>query len=246
MVEKIPLLVLTIAACAAAPFTQSEAVVSLAAIPIPSRIANGLVSYVAYVGQLFYPAGLVVFYPHPGNSLPAWKIIGAFLVLTGVSAAALLGLRRFPSFFVGWFWYLGTLVPMIGLVQIGTHAQSDRYTYVTQIGLYLVLAWGAGQIAASWPHRRWVFGLASAAVVAGLMVCAWRQTSYWRDSETLWSHALACTSRNWPAHDNLGVTLSLRGQVDQAITHYRKALEIQPDNAEVHNNLAETLRRQGA
>ncbi len=205
--------------------------VSLAAIPIPSRIANALVSYVAYVGQLFYPAGLVVFYPHPGNSLPAWKVIGALPGADGCFGGSVARAATVPHFFVGWFWYLGTLVPMIGLVQMGTHAQSDRYTYVTQIGLYLVLAWGAGQIAASWPHRRWVFGLASAAVVAGLMGCAWRQTSYWRDSETLWSHALACTSRNWPAHNNLGVTLSAVGRsirLSPIIERHSKSNPIMP------------------
>ena len=163
VVEKIPLFALAAASCVAAPFTQGEAVASLNAIRLSSRITNALVSYVAYVGQFFSPVGLAVFYPHPGSSLPIWKAVGALALLVGVSAAAVAWRRRYPWVFVGWFWYLGTLVPMIGLVQIGGHAMADRYTYVTQIGLYLALAWRArrsprlGPIVAGCtaPHRRW-------------------------------------------------------------------------------------------
>ena len=236
---------LTAASCVATPFTQGEAVTPLDVIPLSSRIANALVSYVVYVGQFFYPVGLAVFYPHPGSSLPIWKALGALVLLVGISAAAVAWRRRCPYVFVGWFWYLGTLVPMIGLVQVGSHAMADRYTYVTQIGLYLALAWGAAQVAASWPYRRWVCGVASALVVFVLMGCAWRQTSYWRDSETLWTHALACTSRNSLAHYNLGVALAGRGQVDEAIAHYRKALEIKPNFAEAHDNLGLALAGRG-
>ncbi len=245
VVEKIPLLALTAASCVATPFTQGEAVTRLDVIRMSSRITNALFSYVAYVGQFFCPVGLAAFYPHPGSSLPIWKALGALVLLVGVSAAAVAWRRRCPCVFVGWFWYLGTLVPMIGLVQVGWHAMADRYAYLTQIGLYLALAWVAAQVAASWPYRRWVYGVASALVVSLLMGCAWRQTTYWRNSETLWTRTLARTSRNWLAHYNLGVALAGRGQVDEAIAHYRKALEIEPNSAATHSNLGMALAGRG-
>ena len=141
IIEKIPLLLLAAAFCVATPLAEGEAVMPLHSLSVLPRIGNGLVSYVAYVGQFFWPTGLAVFYPHPGNNLPLGKVVGAAVVLACVSLAALVWLRRFPYLFVGWFWYLGTLVPMIGLVQIGSYAKADRFTYVTQIGLGIALAW---------------------------------------------------------------------------------------------------------
>ena len=157
---------------------EGEAVMPLHSLSVLPRIGNGLVSYVAYVGQFFWPTGLAVFYPHPGNSLALGKVGGAVLVLACVSLAALVWLRRFPYLFVGWFWYLGTLVPMIGLVQIGSHAKADRYTYLTQIGLCIALAWGAAELCRSWPRLRWVCRIGAALVLGALLVSAWRQTTY--------------------------------------------------------------------
>jgi protein O-mannosyl-transferase len=199
VVEKIPLLALAIASCMATFLVQVKAVVALDAIPISSRIANALVSYVAYMGNFFYPMGLAVFYPLPASGLPIWKVVGSTLALTGVSVAAQAWRRRFPYLFVGWFWYLGMFVPVIGLVQVGSHSMADRYTYLPQIGLCLAVTWGVTQIAVSRHYRRWVCGVASVLAVLVLMGIAWRQTSYWRDSETLFTHALACTANNYIA-----------------------------------------------
>ena len=149
VVEKIPLLALTAASCVATVIAQGTAVIAIDVIPLPSRIANALVSYVAYMGQLFYPAGLAVLYPHPEGGLPIWKVAASSLVLAGISAAALVWRRRFPYLFVGWFWYVGMLVPVIGLVQVGLHAMADRYTYLPQIGLCIAVTWGVAQLAAS-------------------------------------------------------------------------------------------------
>ena len=144
----------------------------------------------AYLGQFFYPAGLAVFYPHPQDALPIWKIVGALLLLVGISAGVLACRRKCPYLLVGWFWYLGMLVPVIGLVQVGAQAMADRYTYLPQIGLYIALAWGAARVARHWPYRRWVCRRRLGAGRAGHGWCAWRQTSYWHDSETLWTHTL--------------------------------------------------------
>jgi protein O-mannosyl-transferase len=241
VVEKLPLLVLTAVSCVVMPLTQKQAIESLDAVPLSARVANALVSYVAYLGQLFYPIGLAVLYPHPGSALPTWQVAGALVLMVSISAVVLVWRRRRPYLFVGWLWYVGMLVPVIGLVQLGSQSRADRYTYLTQIGLYMALAWGASEVSRHWPYRRWVCGVTSVSVIVIMAACAWRQTSYWRDSETLWTRALACTSGNAPAHYNLGVALSGRGRVDEAIAQYRKALKIKPDKADAHNNLAMAL-----
>ena len=245
VVEKLPLMALTAASCAATFIAQSKAVANLDAIPISLRIANALVSYVAYIRELFYPMGLAVFYPYPGDGLPIWQVAASTLTLTGISIAALAWRRRFPYLFVGWFWYVGMLVPVIGLVQVGSHSMADRYTYLPQIGLCMAVTWGVAQVTASWRYRRWACGIASALAVLVLMGFAWRQTSYWQDSETLWTRALACTTHNDIAHNNLGNTLADRGQIDEAIAHYQKALEIKPGYVEAHNNFGMALARCG-
>jgi protein O-mannosyl-transferase len=245
ILEKLPLVALAAASCVVTSMAQSKAIATVDAVPISSRLANALVSYVTYVGQLFYPAGLAIFYPYPAEGLPIWKIVVAVIVLGGISLAALLAWRKLPYLFVGWFWYVGMLVPVIGLVQVGSQAMADRYTYLPQIGLCIAIAWGAGNICVAWPYRRWVYGAASAAVVATLIVCACRQTSYWRDSETVWTRALACTSRNVFAHNNLGVALASRNEVDAAIDHFQKATDISPHFDMSYNNLGAALDAHG-
>jgi len=213
IVEKLPLLALTAASCVATFIAQGKAVVAIDVIPLPSRIANALVSYIAYIGDLFYPVGLAVLYPYPESGLPIWKVAASAMAVTGISAAALVWRRRFPYLFVGWFWYVGMLIPVIGLVQVGSHSMADRYTYLPQIGLCIAVTWGIAKLAVSWRYRFWVYGTAAALAVLVLMGLVWRQTSYWRDNETLWTHTLACNARNYLAHNNLGVALTGRGQV---------------------------------
>jgi tetratricopeptide (TPR) repeat protein len=243
--EKLPLLLLAVVCCVLTLWAQSKAVVQLGLIPFEWRIANALVSSVAYLRQLFWPVGLNAFYPYLKDNLPAWRVIGALVVLACVSAGALAWRRRRPYLLVGWLWYLGMLVPVIGLVQVGGQAMADRFTYLTQIGLYIALAWGVADVCRSWPYRRWLCGLTSALVLTILMGCAWRQTSFWRDSGTLWTRALACTSQNGLAHTSLAVALAERGQWDEAMAHYRKALEIDPSDARAHNNLGVVLAERG-
>ena len=205
---------------------------SLTQLAFAGRVANAAVAYVAYLGKMLYPAGLAVLYPLSNGPPPAWEVVAAVAVLSAISTAVFVARRKCPYLLFGWLWYLGTLVPVIGLVQVGDQAMADRYTYLTQIGLYVALAWGTVHVAGPWPYRRWPLAAVSALVVAGLTVCAWQQTRHWRDSETLWTHTLACTSHNPIAHNNLGLALAERGQVDEAIAYFRKALEIHPDYAE--------------
>jgi protein O-mannosyl-transferase len=243
--EKIPLFALAAASCVATSLAQSKAVAPLEILPLSLRIGNALVAYVAYIGQLFYPVGLAVFYPHPESSLPIWKAVGSLVVLMGASAVAVVGRRRFPYLFVGWFWYLGMLVPVIGLVQIGMQAMADRYTYLPQIGLCIVVAWAATQAVVSWPTGRRACGAGAGLAVLILMGCAWRQASYWCDSETLWTRTLACTTQNMVARYNFAVTLQHRGKLDEAIAQYREVLKIKPGYVDAYNNLGVTLQRSG-
>jgi tetratricopeptide (TPR) repeat protein len=146
---------------------------------------------------------------------------------------------------MGWLWYLGMLIPVIGLVQVGGQAHADRYTYLPQIGLYLALIWAVGSLGAGWRHRRVVLGGLSTVILVALIFCARAQTSYWRNSEVLWTHTLACTSDNYIAHYNLGDALVKMGRRDEAIAQYQKTLQITPNYAEAHDNLGSVLRQKG-
>ncbi len=165
------------------------------------------------------------------------------LVLVGVTVAALVWRRRCPYLLVGWLWYLGMLVPVIGLVQSETRRWPTVSRTCRKSACAIALAWGAADVCRSSPYRRWLCGVGSALVLAVLMGCAWRQTSFWCDSETLWTHALACTSQNDTAHDNLAVVLAAQGRLDEAMIHCQERVEISPDNAEAHFNLALALAR---
>ena len=157
-----------------------------------------------YLGQMVWPAGLAVFYPYPHNGLPAWEVALAGMLLAGLSAVALGQRRKQPWLLIGWLWYLVMLLPVVGIIQVGDQAHADRYTYLPQIGIYVAVTW----LVAEWRVAavRLLGGL-MAGVLAVLMVCAWKQTAYWQNSETLWTHTLACTTDNDMAHNNLGNAL---------------------------------------
>jgi protein O-mannosyl-transferase len=245
LVEKAPLLLLAAASCVATMLAQKTAMATMATMPPLCRLGNAMVSYVAYLGQFFFPAGLAAYYPHPGTGLPIWKAAAASLLLAGITLVVLIRWRRNPYLSVGWFWYLGMLVPVIGLVQVGEQAMADRYTYLPQIGLGIALAWGAASFARSRPYRRLLCPIAAALAIAILLCCAWRQTAFWHDDETLWNHALDCTDRNHLAHFNVGEALRNRGEIDKAMEHFQAALDIQPRSALIHNNYGIALADRG-
>ena len=238
VVEKIPLLVLSIASCAVTIPAQGEAVAPISRVPIALRLGNAAISYVAYLGQMVFPIRLAPVYPLFADELTTWKIGLALVFLAGVSTAAILLRRNRPYLLVGWLWYVGMLAPVIGLVQVGNQARADRYTYLPQIGVYLLVAWAARDALYSRRRGPLILGVASLSVIAALMVCATIQTSYWRNSTSMWTHALSCTSRNYAAHNNLGGALFERGQAAKAIDEYQRALEIEPDFLEARYNLA--------
>jgi tetratricopeptide (TPR) repeat protein len=245
LVEKIPLLLLAVGFCVVTPLAEGKAVTPLDVVPISWRMANVPLCYVAYLVEFFYPVGLAAPYPYLASNLAAGKVAGAALLLIGISAVAAAWRRRFPHLFVGWFWYVGMLVPMIGIVQVGEYAMADRFTYLPQIGLGMALVWLSADICRTWPSRRWVCGGTTALVLAVFMACTWRQTCFWRDSEIFWAHTLACTSQNREAHYNLGCYLLTRNRFDEAIRQFRQVLEIDPRSYEAYNNLGGALTRVG-
>jgi tetratricopeptide (TPR) repeat protein len=168
------------------------------------------------------------------------------LLLAGITLLVLWTIKAKPYMTVGWFWFLGTLVPVIGLVQVGNTPVADRFTYVPQIGLYLMIAWAVRDLTGSWPRRRQWQVAAAAMVITASMVCASVQTSYWRNSESLWTHTLACNPENVLAHNNLGNALFQKGRVDEAIFQYQKALQINPDYAKACYNLGNALLQKGS
>ena len=245
MIEKIPLLLLVVAFCVATFLAERDAVGDIQGLSLPLRIANALVSYVAYLRQFFCPLGLAVFYPHPGVSLPAWKPLVVLLLLVVISLAILARRQRNPYLLVGWLWFVGMLVPVSGLVQIGLHAKADRYMYLPLIGLAIALAWGAKDALRSSRSRATLGAVLSASVLMVLMTGGWQQTRYWRDSEALWRRDLDCTPENVVAHNNLALALMDHGRFDEAILHFQKALEINPTDGRAHNNLGTAFAQCG-
>ncbi|HEX4713338.1 MAG TPA: tetratricopeptide repeat protein, partial [Ktedonobacteraceae bacterium] len=243
--EKIPFLLLSAASCAVTIWAQRAAVSSLERLAFPLRVGNALVSYAAYVWQMIYPVGLAVIYPHPENHLAPWKVGVSVLLLLVVSAGVAAGARKHPYLLVGWLWYVGMLVPVIGLMQVGGQARADRYTYLPQLGLYIIVAWGAVDLCGSWRYSRVVLGSGAAVILAGLVVLARVQTTYWQNGVSLMTHALACNSDNSLAHNNLGVALARQGKLPEAIQHFERALQLKPDYAEAYDNLGAALVRQG-
>jgi hypothetical protein len=238
--EKIPLFVLTIGSCMATALVPE--IRSADTLPFGLRMENALVSYVIYLWQMIHPSGLACLYPNPASYLPLWQVAGALGLLLAISGAVWAFRQKHPWLVVGWLWYLGMMVPVIGIVQISHYAHADRYTYLPQIGLYLLLTWAAADLCAGWRHRRVVLGGGSAIILMALIFCAHTQSSYWRNSESLWTHALTCTSDNYIAHNNLGNALLEKGEVDEAMAQYQKALEINGIIYLLHHEKLNTTR----
>ena len=244
--EKLPLLALAAASSVVTFFVHRRggAVISLRATSFNLRVANTLVSYVAYILKMLWPTHLAVLYPYD-YSLPAWWIAGSLLILMAISVTAVRAAPRRPYLLVGWLWYVGTLVPVIGLVQVGDQAMADRYTYVPLIGLFILAAWGVPDLLVRWEPRRIVLPAAAGVVILASALTARIQVQYWENSTTLWTHALSVTTGNNVAHNNLGVVLADQGLLDEAIAHYFEALRIKPDYADAQNNWGVALAGQG-
>jgi tetratricopeptide (TPR) repeat protein len=241
ILEKIPLFALAIAASIVVVAAQRSwgTVQSFEVLPFGMRVSNALVATLQYVGAAFWPSGLSPFYPHPGVALhPAWAI-GAGALLLGVSAVAVASLRRWPPFAVGWFWFLGTLVPVLGLVQVGQAARADRYMYLPLIGLSLPVAFGLGALADRGRAPRIAAGGIAVAATLSLGLATHAQVERWRSSVALFQHALEVTSGNHVAHMNLGLALHREGRPAAAVPHLLEAVRLVPESPMAHGLLGE-------
>ncbi|MBL7196307.1 MAG: tetratricopeptide repeat protein, partial [Desulfobacterales bacterium] len=244
--EKIPLFVLAAASSVVTFFVQQSggAVRSLDALPLFVRISNALVSYISYIVKMILPHNMAILYPHP-KDFSIWQVAGACLLLACISFIAIRSMKRYPYFAVGWLWYLGTLVPVIGLVQVGLQSMADRYTYIPLTGIFIIIAWGISDLAAKWCYKKEWLAAATAVFLSVLMVITWFQLRHWTNSITLFKHAINVTANNSIVHNNLGVTFAVQGKVSEAIKHYTEALRIRPKDVLAHNNLGNALKNQG-
>ena len=244
VVEKIPFFVLSAAMCVVTVWVQkySGAVRSLTTIPMGLRFENAAVSVARYLGKMFWPSDLVILYPYPGH-WPLGLVIFALALVAGVSLATLWFGRRQPYLVTGWFWFLGMLVPVIGLVQVGQQAMADRYTYVPLVGMFIALTWGLTALLERWRMPRGVMVLAAFLALGACAVRTVFQIGYWQNSGTLFRHALALTENNHLAHDNLGIYLFDNGQPEAGIAEVRLALKINPKDENALNILGGFLAK---
>ena len=245
VLEKLPLIALSAVSSIATLVAQKGAVGYTEELPILERLNNAVISYVLYIWQMLWPVNLAVFYPHPENRLPLWEIISSLFLLICVTAVAITLRKQLPYLITGWLWYLGMLVPVIGLVQVGWQGRADRYTYLPQIGLYIAATWTVADLTRLWRHQRIILSAAALLTIVVLSWRAWVQTRYWRDSETLFKHALAVTTNNDVAENNLGIVYLRKGNLDEAISLLQAAVDLRPDNSPAHENLAKALLQKG-
>jgi Tfp pilus assembly protein PilF len=248
VLEKLPLLVLAAGSSIVTYVAQTlkAATAPLEHFPLGERVSNALVSYVLYLMKTVWPTSLAAFYPHPssvGQPIPVWQPLAAATGLVVLTLLALVYGRLYPYLTVGCLWYVGTLVPVIGIIQVGSQAMADRYTYVPLIGIFIVVAWGVPELLSRWRYPRAVLSVLGTAVILGLSVATWAQTAHWRDNASLYTHAIAVTQNNWLAWNNLGNHYLRGGDIRQALLSFQEALRIKPDYADAWYNAGVTFGR---
>ncbi|HEY9174854.1 MAG TPA: tetratricopeptide repeat protein [Verrucomicrobiae bacterium] len=246
LLEKLPFFALAAASSVVTFVVQRKggAVASVTGLPLGARIENTFVAYVRYVFKTVWPADLATLYPHPGY-WPTWQVVGAVLLLLGVTALVVVRRRAWPYALVGWLWFVGTLVPVIGLVQVGIQSMADRYTYLPSVGLLIALVWLAHDAASRVRLQPAWAALVAVGCAFGWAGLTWRQIGFWKNTETLFSRAVAVTKDNYLAYNNLGFYLANHGRVAEAITNYQASIRIKPDYVDALNNLGHSLSEQG-
>lgn len=243
VLEKLPLLTLAIASSVITIVVQRTggAVESLATLPLTIRFANSIQAYGWYLGKTFWPTNLAVFYPHPRQSLSWQGTTAALLLLVAITAYVVRARKQRPHLIVGWLWFLGSMVPTIGLLQVGLQAYADRYTYVPHIGLFIMLVWECAHVIGTCRIPKRIAATMAVAVIITCTVITKAQVAHWRDSESLMTHALEVTGENWLAHSHLGVIRLRQGRPEEAEVQLKAALRGRPNSSTAHNNLAQLL-----
>ncbi len=246
VLEKVPLFILTAISCVITSYAQKKggAMAPLQELPLDTRMGNALLSYVSYIGKMIWPQNMAVFYPYPFVQ-PLWQVFGAALILVLITVMVIGRAKQFPYLAVGWFWFMGTLAPVIGLVQVGRQAMADRYTYIPFIGLFIMVAWGLLELLKKWRFQKAVIALSAGVILLACTIVTYIQLQYWRDSITLFRHALIVTKDNDVAHNNLGDAFRKKGNIEEAISHYREAIRINPDYRQAHNDMGTALLEKG-
>jgi tetratricopeptide (TPR) repeat protein len=237
LLEKLPLFVLAAASCVVTVWAQTDSITSMERLWIVYRLENAAITYVAYMAKMLWPTNLIILYPYPKVPWPIGQVIAATAVLAALSGIVVLLRRRAPYALVGWFWYLGMLTPAIGIIQVGAQCMADRYTYLPQIGLSIIAAWGLADLCRWRPRLLWPCVAAAVAAVAILMARAYDQVGVWRDRESLWTHAIQCVPGHRIAGNNLGAIYMDRGENDRARKRFEENLKIDPDDVDANANL---------
>lgn len=245
--EKIPLFIISLAVGVVTVFAQNNegAMSSLENLPAGFRFSNALISYVSYIGKMFYPSDLALLYPYPEEPYPLWMPIISFLILAGITGTVFYQARKRPYLLVGWLWYLGALIPVIGLTQAGEQAMADRFTYLPSIGLLIIIAWGGHAVFSGWKHRKTALGLAAGILLAILLSTTRAQVRYWKNDFTLFEHTLSVTENNYLIHHNYGCSLAKDHLYDRAIAHLKESLRLKPQHLSTLRNLGNVLLVQG-
>jgi tetratricopeptide (TPR) repeat protein len=246
LLEKIPFFILAAAASVVTYVVQKKGgmVVTVANLPLGARMENTLISYCRYLGKMFWPTDLAVYYPHPGH-WPLAEVLLAGVFLCGISSLLVMKWRHHPYLLMGWLWFVGTLVPVIQLVQSGEQAMADRYVYIPSIGVLVLTIWGVHELTRRWRQFEMVLSLAGVAAMVLCIALTRQQLGYWQDSETLFRHALEVTQKNYIAHFNLGAALDEKGRTDEAIRQFQEAIRLKSDDGKAYNNLGNALDKQG-
>jgi Flp pilus assembly protein TadD len=244
IVEKIPFFVLSAASCVVTIHAQWDAAANLKGVPLLFRFVNALMAYVYYLGKMFWPSHLAAIYPLP----PTWTVvqgIEAFLLLAGITALSALTISRHPYLLVGWLWYLGTLVPVIGLVQVGRQFIADRYTYIPLVGIFILFAWGVPDLVRGRRYRRIALSVAAGLILLASAAFSRVQLGYWKDSVTLFRHATDLFPDNYIARNILGNVLSETGRIEEAISQFSQVLQVWPEDVEALTGIGIVLVKQG-
>jgi tetratricopeptide (TPR) repeat protein len=247
ILEKIPFIVLSTASSVITFLVQrsSNTVAPTALLPLKFRISNALISYVEYIEKMGWPSRLAVFYPHAGPNVSILYAAISAVLLLAVTILILRFAANHRYLVTGWFWYIGTLVPVIGIVQVGRQAMADRYSYITLTGLFIIIAWGLPELLGKWPYRKIVLWASSLIVLSALAICTYFQVQYWKDSMTVYQHAIDVTENNYTAHFAIAWPLIEQGRLEEGIRHYSEAIRVKPDYVDALHGLGFALYKAG-
>jgi len=243
LAEKAPFFLVAASSSVVTFIAQRKGGAVSTSLSLGARVANAVVSYIRYIGKTFWPRKLSILYPHPGH-WPAWEVAVSVVLLLGICAVVILPARRRPYLVVGWLWFCGTLVPVIGLVQVGIQSMADRYTYLPLIGLFIMVVWGIAELMPDRPWRAEAFAVGGVSLLAACALLTERQIQFWRDSAALFGHAIQVTRDNYLAYNNLGFYLSGLGKTAEAMENYRMSLKINPAYEDALNNMGYALAGQ--